>query len=77
MSKKVPCPGSGQKADGPDEQDGSVFCSVCGRSFLRMVKTTTADGKIQFSVSDHDRIVVKVHRPKSVSSPSRNSTRRR
>jgi hypothetical protein len=32
--------------------------------FLRMVKTTTADGKIQFSVSDHDRIIVKVRRPK-------------
>jgi hypothetical protein len=28
-----------------------------------MVKTTTADGKIKFSVSDHDRIIVKVRRP--------------
>jgi hypothetical protein len=77
MSKKVPCPGGGQKVDGPDEPDGTVFCSVCGKNFLRMAKTLTADGKIQFSVSDHDRIVVKVHRPKSVSSPGRNSTRRR
>jgi len=77
MPIKVPCLGSGQKVDGPDEPDETVFCSVCGRSFLQMVKTITANGKIQLSVSDHDRIVVKVHRPKRVSSPGRNSTRRR
>jgi hypothetical protein len=64
MPKKVPCPGSGQKVYGPDEPDGTVQCRVCGRSFLSMNKTTTTDGKNQLSVSDHDRIIVKVRRPK-------------
>jgi hypothetical protein len=68
MPKIVPCLGSGQKVYGDDEPDGSVFCKVCGRSFLPMAKTITADGKIQFSVSDHDRTIVKMPRPKGVSS---------
>jgi len=53
--KMVRCPGSGQKVDGPDEPDGTVFCSVCGTSFLRMNTTTTADGKSEFSVSENTR----------------------
>jgi uncharacterized Zn finger protein (UPF0148 family) len=50
----VRCPGSGQKVDGPDENEGTVFCSVCGMSFLPMT-TTTDGGKIEFSVSEHMR----------------------
>jgi uncharacterized Zn finger protein (UPF0148 family) len=52
--RMVRCPGSGQKVDGPDENEGTVFCSVCGMSFLPMT-TTTDGGKIEFSVSEHMR----------------------
>jgi hypothetical protein len=53
--KMVRCPGSGRKVDGPDENDGTVQCRVCGKSFLPMETTTTADGKHEFSVSEHTR----------------------
>jgi len=53
--KMVRCPGSGQKVDGPDENDGTVFCSVCGRSFLPMTATTIEGEKMEFSVSVHMR----------------------
>ena len=53
--KMVRCPGSGQRVDGPDENDGTVFCSVCHMSFLPMTTTTTEDGKMEFSVSEHMR----------------------
>ena len=49
------CPGSGQRVDGPDENDGTVFCSVCHMSFLPMTTTTTEGGKKEFSVSEHMR----------------------
>ena len=50
MPETIHCPGSGQKVYGPDEPDGTVFCSVCGRSFLPMDRTTTEDEKRQLSV---------------------------
>jgi len=53
--KMVRCPGSGQKVDGPDENDGTVFCSVCGWSFLPMTATTIEGEKMEFSVSEHMR----------------------
>lgn len=67
----IRCPGSGQKVLGPDEPDGSVFCSVCGTNFLRMKKTMTADGKEELSVSEHTRRANPV-RPKSSHTPPRN-----
>lgn len=53
--KMVHCPGSGQKVDGPEENDGTVSCSVCHMSFLPMTTTTTEGGKTEFSVSEHMR----------------------
>lgn len=80
MPKRVPCPGSGHIVFGPDEPNGTVFCTVCGNPMLPMNKTTLADGKIQYSVSDHYRTVIKLRRPKgapSNRSRPRNSGRRR
>ncbi len=68
--KMIRCPGSGQKVLGPDEPDGTVFCSVCGTGFLRMKKTMTADGKEELSVSEHTRRANPV-RPKSGQTPPR------
>jgi hypothetical protein len=53
--KMIRCPGSGQKVDGPDEPDNTVQCRVCGTSFLRMKTAATAEGKKEFSVSEHKR----------------------
>ena len=52
--KTVRCEGSGQQVYGPDEPDGTVFCSKCGTSGLKMV-TTVVDGKERYSVPEHDR----------------------
>jgi hypothetical protein len=48
------CEGSGQQVYGEDEPDGTVFCSKCGTSGLRMV-TTVVDGKEQYSAPEHKR----------------------
>lgn len=53
--KMVRCEGSGQIVFGEDEPDGTVYCSRCGTSFLRMVTTTLPNGKNQLSVSIHER----------------------
>lgn len=53
--KMVRCEGSGQRVDGPDEPDGTVFCSVCGTSFVLMKKTTLRTGEVQLSVAEHKR----------------------
>jgi len=50
----IRCLGSGRRVLGPDEQDGTVLCSVCGTGGLPM-KTTTADGKKEFFVPVHER----------------------
>ena len=72
--KMVRCPGSGQKVLGSDEQDGTVFCSVCGTSGLPMKTTTTADGKKEFSVPVHERRA-NPPRPKSRRRPAQPSRR--
>jgi len=53
-AKMKRCEGSGQKVYGEDEPDGTVFCSKCGTSGLRMV-TAVVDGKKQYSVPEHKR----------------------
>jgi len=52
--KMIRCEGSGQQVYGEDEPDGTVFCSKCGTSGLRMV-TAVVDGKKQYSVPEHKR----------------------
>jgi len=52
--KSVPCPGSGQRVYGP-ETTGSAFCKVCGNTLA--MRTTIIDGKRQFSMPDHTRIL--------------------
>lgn len=45
--KMIPCEGSGPLVYGPDEPDGTVYCSKCGRSGLPM-KTTSLNNIILF-----------------------------
>lgn len=52
--KMIRCEGSGQEVQGPDEPDGTVFCSKCGTSGLPM-KTTVVDGKKRYYVPEHKR----------------------
>jgi hypothetical protein len=54
MPKNAPCPGSGQRVYG-NEPTGTVFCKICGNALA--MRTTIIDGKQQFSVPDHTRIV--------------------
>lgn len=50
------CPGSGRRVYGPDEPGGTVLCSECGRSFLRMETVIEGEKKV-FRVAEHQRPV--------------------